>query len=136
MEKEMQAQELMQNLKENWDDPDCAYWVETYSEELSKLLCSDEALARKFFTECTDEEFDMACMTLEDLADAHGKGFSLWLLENAAGRNLNLDSWYELYGVLINSGWREHDPERSRWTDERKKQYVLDALREIQEKGA
>lgn len=135
MEKEIQAQELMQSLKENWDDPDCAYWVETYSEELSNLLCSDEALARKFFTECTDEEFDMACMTLEDLAYAHGKEFSLWLLENTAGRNLDLDTWNELHALLVDAGLWELDPDWPNWSKEYMKKYVLNATRVLLGKG-
>lgn len=132
MDKEQELKEFIEEITELWDSDDWDYFWECRMDDFVKLLCSDEALARKFFTECTDKEFDMVYMTFEDLARVYDQKFAFWLLKNASRRNLNLDTWDELYTLLVNSKLWKVDPDWPKWSKEYMKQYVLDAIRKLE----
>ena len=52
MDKEQELKELREEMLEYWHD-EYSYPMDAYcSDKITELLCSDEALARKFFTEC------------------------------------------------------------------------------------
>ena len=132
MDKEQELKELMEAIAEWQKDKAWDMFSEVPLWHLSDLLCSDEALARKFFTECTDEEFDLAYLAFEGLARVYDQKFAFWLLKNASHRNLNLDTWDELHTLLVNSKLWKVDPDWPNWTDEYMKQYVLDAIHKLE----
>ena len=132
MSKEQELNELMEEIAELRKDKDWDMFCEAPLGRLSDLLCSDEALARKFFTECTDEEFDLAYLSFEDLARVYDQKFAFWLLKNASRRDLNLDTWDELHTLLVNSKLWKVDPNWPNWTDEYMKQYVLGAIHKLE----
>lgn len=132
MDKEQELRERMEIIAAWRKDDAWDLCSEVFLDPLTDLLCSDEALARKFFTECTDEEFDLAYLSFEDLARVYDQKFAFWLLKNASRRDLNLDTWDELHTLLVNSKLWKVDPNWPNWTDEYMKQYVLGAIHKLE----
>ena len=132
MDKEQELKELREEMLEYWHD-EYSYPMDAYcSDKITELLCSDEALARKFFTECTDEEFDMVYRSYEDLARVHGQSFIRWLAINAAHRNLDIDDWFEMHVAMAEVDLIPADPHWSDKTPEERRRIVLDAIHKLE----
>lgn len=132
MSKEQELNELMEEIAELRKDKDWDMFCEAPLGRLSDLLCSDEVLARKFFTECTDEEFDLAYLSFEDLARVYGKSFIRWLAINAAHRDLDIDDWFEMHVAMAEVDLIPADPHWSDKTPEERRRIVLDAIHKLE----
>ena len=132
MSKEQELNELMEAIAELRKDKDWDLFCEAPLGRLSDLLCSDEVLARKFFTECTDEEFDLAYLSFEDLARVYGKSFIRWLAINAAQRDLDIDDWFEMHVAMAEVDLIPADPHWSDKTPEERRRIVLDAIHKLE----
>lgn len=132
MEKEQELRERMEIIAAWRKDDAWDLCSEVFLDPLTDLLCSDEALARKFFTECTDEEFDLAYRSFERLAQVYGKSFIRWLAINASHRDLDIDDWFEMHVAMAEVDLIPADPHWSDKTPEERRRIVLDAIHKLE----